>query len=79
MAYVDAAGFDLDRRIAEHEAALERRGKMTRRRWKGKERETPTPTPRRRDVRHARRDEGDGGSDGVVLDLSLVGDGLFTV
>lgn len=26
----------------------------------------------------ARRDEGDGGEDGVVLDLTLVGDGIFS-
>ena len=70
------AFFDVYKRMASYEAARKKRGQQVTRQWKGKERASPRASSSRL-VRHAKRDEGSGGSDGIVLDLSLVGDGTW--
>lgn len=54
------------------------RKRMLSRRWKGKERERGTATPKASaSASLSTRDEGSGGSDGIVVDLNLVGDGTW--
>ena len=78
MARADVEGFDFERRTSR----FDRKREMNRR-WKGKgkERERDARTPRGvvelPPPLLGRRDQGSGGSDGIVVNMSLVGDGTW--